>query len=35
MASTFRTTTIAISSSVVVKTIGLAASLFWLWKPRS
>jgi hypothetical protein len=24
-----------ISSSVVVNTIGLAASLFWLWKPKS
>ena len=27
--------TMAISSSVVVNTMGRAASLFWLWKPRS
>jgi hypothetical protein len=35
IASTLSRTTSAISSSVVVNTIGFAASLFWLWKPRS
>ena len=35
--STYRKTgaMMLISSSVVVKTMGLAASEFWLWKPRS